>query len=73
MNEDTNPINGRLADDLLTGATEIADFIGWSKRQTFYMLEKKQLPAFKFAGRWCLRKSTLYAHIAELEAAARTP
>ncbi len=59
-----------LADDLLQGAASIGAFLGFSERQTFYLLEKKRLPAFKLQGRWCARKSTLLAHIEKLEMAA---
>ena len=59
-----------LADDRLSGAQEIAEFLGESLRRTFYLLEKSQIPAFKLGGRWCARKSTLLAHIEKLEAEA---
>ena len=52
MSETADLANGRLADDLLTGAAEIADFLGRPERQAFHMLEKKQVPAFKVGGRW---------------------
>jgi hypothetical protein len=49
-----------LADDLLDGAQQIADFIGVSKRRTFYLCESGQLAAaFKLGNRWCARKSEL--------------
>jgi excisionase family DNA binding protein len=57
----------KLADDLLDGADEIARFTGWSKRRVFYLLEQKQLPAFKVGNKWCARRSTLTEHIQKLE------
>ena len=62
-----------LKDDKLKGAKAIGEFIGEDERRTFYMLEQRQLPAFKLAGRWNARKSTLIKHIEKLEAAALEP
>ena len=58
-----------LASDLMGGVPAIAAFLGFSERQTYHLLEKGKLPAFKFGGRiWQARKSTLRRHIANLEA-----
>jgi hypothetical protein len=38
--------------DLLRGGQAIADYIQRSYRQTVYLLETKQLPAWKIAGEW---------------------
>lgn len=62
-----------LRDDKLKGAKAIAEFLGEDERRIFYMLERKQLPAFKFAGRWYARKSTLIAYIEKMEAGALEP
>lgn len=62
-----------LKDDKLTGAKAIAKFIGEDERRTFYLLEHKQLPAFKLGGRWATRKSTLMKHYEKLEADALEP
>jgi hypothetical protein len=59
-----------MADDTLEGAAEIAAFTGKTLRQTHYLLETKQLPAFKLGGRWHMRRSTYTAHIEKLEAEA---
>lgn len=59
-----------VAADTLQGAVAIAGFLGKTERQANYLLEKRQLPAFKLAGRWHMRRSTYAAHIAKLEAAA---
>jgi hypothetical protein len=58
-----------LADDILTGAGQIAAYIGWPKRRVFYLLEGGQLPAFKIGSRWCARRTTLTNHIEKLERA----
>ncbi len=63
----TEPV---LASDLLQGAAEIGDFLGFELPRTFRLLEKGDLPAFKLRGKWCARKSTLIARIEKLEAAA---
>ena len=62
-----------LKEDKLTGAKAIAEFLGEDERRTFYFLEQKQLPAFKEAGRWTTRKSTLVSHYDKMEAGALEP
>jgi hypothetical protein len=66
-----------LADDMMSGATEIAEFIGEDERRTYYMLEKGMLPAFKFGkGKksvWRMRKSTFRQHIERLEQRSSVP
>ncbi len=57
--------------DLLSGAEAIAAYLGWSVRSTFYACEKGHIPAFKIGVKWCARKSTLKAHIDDLESATR--
>ena len=42
--------NQTLADDMLVGVEAIAAYIGEDPRKTFYLLQKKQLPAFKLPG-----------------------
>ena len=59
-----------LKDDKLKGAKAIAEFLGEEERRVFYLLEKKQIPGFKYGGLWNARKSTLLQHIEKLEAAA---
>lgn len=59
-----------LKDDMLTGAKAIGDHIGEDERRTFYLLENRQIPAFKLGGRWNARKTTLLKHIEKLEADA---
>lgn len=45
--------------DLIWGAAAIAREINRNKRQTFYLLEKKVLPAKQINGRWCIERSDL--------------
>ena len=56
-----------LADDLLPGASKIADFMGKSRRTTYNLLESGKLPAFRIGKIWHARKSTLLRHFQELE------
>jgi excisionase family DNA binding protein len=60
--------NASLADDLLQGVAQIADYIGRPARNTYYLAEKGLIPAFKFGGKWCARKSSLNRYVDELEA-----
>jgi len=59
-----------IAEDTLEGIEAIADHIGKSKRKAYYLAETRQIPVFKMAGKWHMRKSTYAAHIARLEAEA---
>jgi hypothetical protein len=57
-----------ISADTLEGAAAIAAFLGKSERQTNYLLEKRQIPAFKLGGKWHMRKSTFAAFVQRLEA-----
>jgi hypothetical protein len=59
-----------IAEDMAEGVEEIALVIGKSKRQTYHLCETKQIPAFKLAGKWHMRRSTYRKYIEALEAAA---
>ncbi len=54
-------------DDLLVGAGEIGAFLKCSERRAWYMLEKKNIPAFKIGKKWHARRSTLLRFIEEQE------
>lgn len=59
-----------LADDLLRGADEIAEFILGDPRQrrkVYHMAETSRLPTFRLGSMLCARKSTLLRWIAEQE------
>jgi hypothetical protein len=65
----TPPDNHDFA-DLLRDAQEIADYIGESYRKTVYLLETKQLPAWKLAGKWRSTKAKIRARLLGEEEAA---
>jgi hypothetical protein len=50
-------------DDLLEGAQAIADYIGKSYRRTVYLLQTKQLPAWKIGTAWYSTKSKIRARL----------
>jgi hypothetical protein len=45
--------------DLVWGAAGVAQVLGLTERQAFFMLEKKKIPAKKVGGRWCVSRSRL--------------
>jgi hypothetical protein len=49
--------------DLLRGAQRIADYIGRPYRQTVYLLETQQLPAWKIGQQWHSTKAKLRARL----------
>jgi hypothetical protein len=57
-------------DDIVIGFEGIAKAIGKTPRQVIHLCETRQIPAFKFAGRWHLRLNTYRKHIATIEAEA---
>lgn len=63
------PANNNFASDLLTGADQIAAFMGWSRRQIYHAVAKKSIPSFKVGDMVCARKSKIIAFIEAQEAA----
>ncbi len=68
-----------LAEDILTGATAIGEFIygrsaggkdETNRRRVYHAIEKSGLPTFKLGGVVCARKSTILRWIADQERAA---
>jgi hypothetical protein len=57
-------------DDIVVGFEGIAKAINKTPRQVIHLCETRQIPAFKFGGRWHLRLSTYRQHIANIEAEA---
>ena len=51
--------------DLIWGGEAIASAIGRTRRATFDMLEKGQLPAKKVNGRWVVERTKLIAFFME--------
>ncbi len=63
------------ADDLLSGASAIATFLGWSRRRLYYEADAERLritrlPLFRVGATLTARKSSLLRWLAEQEAAA---
>lgn len=54
--DDSKQVNGL---DLVWEVEEIARVIGRTKRQTFHILYKGELPAKKVGGRWVAERSKL--------------
>jgi hypothetical protein len=54
--------------ELLQGAAEIGAFLGCTAARAQYLLERGELPAFKLAGRWCMRPSAFRAFCEKREA-----
>lgn len=51
----------KLADDLLVGASKIADYTGHTAQQIRYFHHTSQIPTFKLGVHICARKSQLDA------------
>jgi hypothetical protein len=60
----------RLADDLIVGTARIGDEIGRTRRQAQHLIDTREIPAFKLAGKWATRRSTLRKLFDRLEQAA---
>lgn len=63
-----------LADDLLRGADEIAEFIfgaRGSRRKVYYLAETSRLPVFRLGAVLCARRSVLLRWIAGQESRVR--
>jgi hypothetical protein len=55
-----------LADDLLRGAEDIAEFLFGTKkerRRVYWLIERGQLPVFKLGETWFARKSSIISAI----------
>ena len=48
--------------DLVWGATGIAEVLNVNRRQAFFLLENKRIPARKIGGRWCASRARLLEH-----------
>jgi hypothetical protein len=48
-----------LADDLLTGAKAIAEYVGWPERRIYYSAEKGHLPIKHVGATLVARRSAL--------------
>lgn len=52
--------------DLVWGGEDIAKLIGRSRRITFHLLEKGELPAKKVGGRWVAERGRLVAFFTQM-------
>jgi hypothetical protein len=59
------------APDLLYGLEAIGGHVGLTARQVEHLVSKGEIPTFKMGRTVCARRSTLAAHFAAAEAAAR--
>jgi hypothetical protein len=69
-------VSQELADDLLRGAYEIAEFIFGARarrRKVYYLAEKTHLPVFRLGSQLCARRSVLMRWIAGQESRVLTP
>jgi len=57
-----------LAEDLLRGVNEIAQFIGQSRRRTFYLCERGLIPCGKEGATWIASRQALREHYAKATA-----
>ena len=78
MDQNTAPIDNpsELADDLLRGADEIAEFIFGTRggrRKIYYLAETSHLPVFRLGSVLCARRSVLLRWIAGQESRVRAP
>lgn len=72
----TDSASQDLADDLLRGADEIAQFIfgpRGSRRKIYYLAETSHLPVFRLGAVLCARRSVLMKWIAGQESRVRPP
>ena len=63
-------VSHELAEDLLQGASQIAEFIFGDpreRRRVYHLATLGKLPCFRLGGRLCARKSTLNQFIASSE------
>jgi hypothetical protein len=71
-----NPPSHELADDLLRGADEIAEFIfgkRGGRRKVYYLAECSRLPVFRLGSVLCARRSVLMGWIAGQERRTQAP
>jgi excisionase family DNA binding protein len=62
--------DNHLAADILRGAEEIANYLGFPRRSIYHAASRGNIPTFRIGDLVCARKSTLAAWISEQERAA---
>jgi hypothetical protein len=71
-----NDMSQGLADDLLRGADEIAEFIfgkRGGRRKIYYLAETSHLPVFRLGAVLCARRSVLLRWISGQETRVKPP
>ena len=66
----TSAQDGKLANDLLRGADQIADFLfgePGQRRKVYHLAETSRLPVFRLGTKLCARRSVLMAWITSQE------
>ena len=58
INESPRPVD-RLADDLLSGAREIAEFLGVNEREVYHLAKTKRLPIGRLGKKLIASRSQL--------------
>lgn len=58
------------AKDLLTGYQQIAEHLGWNKRQVEHRVTAGEIPTFNIGRTVCALRSKLDAHLVALQARA---
>jgi predicted DNA-binding transcriptional regulator AlpA len=56
-----------LADDILHGAQDIAEFGGWTRRQVYHFVSKHDLPVIRIGSALSARKTSILAWIEQRE------
>jgi predicted DNA-binding transcriptional regulator AlpA len=56
-----------LADDILHGAQEIAEFGGWTRRQVYHFVSKHDLPVIRIGSALSARKTSILKWIGQRE------
>ena len=64
---DDQNISPRIGDDLICGASAIAEELGEPIRRIYYLLQHRKIPSFHLGGRWYARRSALREFFERLE------
>ena len=64
---DDQNISPRIGDDLICGASAIAEELGEPTRRIYYLLQNRKIPCFHLGGRWYARRSALRDFFERLE------
>jgi hypothetical protein len=70
MNMNAAPQNATIADDILRGAEQIAEFLygeRGDRRKVYHLAQTSRLPVFRLGAVLCARRSVLEAWIKEQE------